>query len=46
VVVDCPVDYPPMRFYQMWHGRQQASEAQRWLRRVLKEVAAATVGKA
>ena len=28
-----------MRFYQIWHGRNQRSPAQRWFRQVLKEVA-------
>jgi len=44
-VVECPIEFPRMRFYQMWHGRQQASPAHKWLRGVLKEVAAATVGR-
>lgn len=43
-VVDCPIDFPPMRFYQIWHGRSQNSDAQRWMRALLKEVADATVG--
>ncbi|MDO9403391.1 MAG: LysR substrate-binding domain-containing protein [Polaromonas sp.] len=38
-VVACPIDFPPMRFYQIWHGRNQHSEAQRWLRGLLGEVA-------
>jgi hypothetical protein len=29
----------------MWHGRQQASPAHKWLRGVLKDVPAATVGR-
>ena len=45
VVVECPIEFPRMRFYQMWHGRQQASPAHQWLRGVLKGVAAATVGR-
>ena len=44
-VVECPIEFPRMRFYQMWHGRQQATPAHRWLRGVLKDVAAATVGR-
>jgi DNA-binding transcriptional LysR family regulator len=44
-VVECPIEFPRMRFYQMWHGRQQASPAHKWLRGVLKDVAAATVGR-
>lgn len=38
-VVPCPIDYPCMRFYQIWHGRTQRSPAQRWFRHMLKEVA-------
>jgi DNA-binding transcriptional LysR family regulator len=38
-VVPCPIEYPRMRFYQIWHGRNQRAPAQRWFRRVLKEVA-------
>ena len=45
VVVRSPIDFPRMRFYQMWHGRQQANEAHRWMRGVLKEVADATVAR-
>jgi DNA-binding transcriptional LysR family regulator len=42
-VVACPIEFPRMRFYQIWHGRNQASAAQRWMRALLKEVADATV---
>ncbi len=38
-VVPCPIDFPRMRFYQIWHGRNQRSVAQKWIRGVLKEVA-------
>lgn len=38
-VVSCPIDFPRMRFYQIWHSRNQASMAQRWMRGVLKDVA-------
>ena len=38
-VVPCPIDFPPMRFYQIWHGRMQHSEAQQWIRGILKSVA-------
>ena len=38
-VVACPIDFPRMRFYQIWHSRTQGSDAQQWLRNVLKEVA-------
>ena len=42
-VVPCPISFPRMRFYQIWHGRTQAAPAQRWMRTVLKQVADLTV---
>ncbi len=42
-VVPCAINFPRMRFYQIWHSRNQASAAQRWMRALLKEVADATV---
>jgi DNA-binding transcriptional LysR family regulator len=45
-VVPCPIDFPAMRFYQIWHGRTLHSAVHRWMRGVLKEVADATVGGA
>ncbi len=38
-VVACPIEFPSMRFYQIWHSRTHNSDAQRWLRSVLKDVA-------
>ena len=38
-VVPCPIDFPRMRFYQIWHHRNQGSAAQRWIRGVLRQVA-------
>ena len=38
-VVRCPIDFPHMRFYQIWHGRNQHSMAQQWIRGILKKVA-------
>ncbi len=38
-VVKCPIDYPLMHFYQIWHSRNQRSDAHRWMRSVLTEVA-------
>jgi DNA-binding transcriptional LysR family regulator len=39
-VVAAPAELPPMRFYQLWHERNHASAANRWLR----EQVAAQVG--
>jgi len=38
VVAPCPIDYPRMQFYQLWHSRNQQSDAQRWLRGLLHKV--------
>ena len=38
-VVPCPIDFPRMRFYEVWHSRNQRSEAHRWIRNILGEVA-------
>ncbi|MBU1358283.1 MAG: LysR family transcriptional regulator [Gammaproteobacteria bacterium] len=43
-IVESPIDYPRVQFYQIWHARSQDSEAHKWLRSVLKDVANATVG--
>lgn len=35
----CPVPFPRMRYYQLWHERSHASAAGRWLRERVKQVA-------
>ena len=42
-VVPCPIDFPRMRFYLMWHARSQHAAAHAWLRGLLRTVADATV---
>jgi DNA-binding transcriptional LysR family regulator len=39
-IVRCPVDFPPLSYYQLWHERAHAAAAQRWLREQVKAVAA------
>lgn len=39
-VLPCPVDFPRMMYYQLWHERSHASNAGRWLREQIKGVAA------
>ncbi len=34
-----PIDFPVMRFYQLWHNRCQQSQSHAWLRSVLSAVA-------
>ncbi len=42
-VVPCPIDFPRMQFYQIWHGRNHNSGAHKWMRGVMKKVADETV---
>ncbi|MGJ7522148.1 LysR family transcriptional regulator [Variovorax sp. LT1P1] len=48
-VLPCPVDFPRLMYYQLWHERTHASSSARWLRDRIKSVAAslrATAGAA
>ncbi|MFO1219262.1 MAG: LysR family transcriptional regulator [Burkholderiaceae bacterium] len=38
-IVRCPVDFPPLVYYQLWHDLTHRSPAQRWLREQVREVA-------
>jgi DNA-binding transcriptional LysR family regulator len=38
-IVKCPVAFPPMAYYQLWHERTHISSAQRWLREQVRDVA-------
>jgi DNA-binding transcriptional LysR family regulator len=37
-VVPSPIDFPPMRFYQLWHGRNQQAPGHIWFRSLLSAV--------
>jgi DNA-binding transcriptional LysR family regulator len=39
-IMPCPVPFPPMMYYQLWHERSHASAQARWLREQVKAVAA------
>jgi DNA-binding transcriptional LysR family regulator len=41
VLLPAPPEFPPMRFYQLWHERDHTSAANRWLRRQVLEVSQA-----
>jgi len=41
VILPCPVEFPRMMYYQLWHERTHTSAAGRWLRERVKSVAAA-----
>lgn len=34
-ICPCPIDYPRMEFYLLWHARSQKDSAHRWLRGVM-----------
>ncbi|MBE7369344.1 LysR family transcriptional regulator [Ramlibacter pallidus] len=38
-ILDCPVPFPPLVYYQLWHERSHQSAAGRWLRERIKAVA-------
>ena len=40
-VVRCPVEFPPLAYYQLWHDLNHANLAARWLRDQVKAVACA-----
>jgi DNA-binding transcriptional LysR family regulator len=40
-VLPCPIEFPRMMYYQLWHERTHASASAKWLRERAKSVAAA-----
>jgi DNA-binding transcriptional LysR family regulator len=40
-ILECPVAFPELVYYQLWHERTHQSAAGRWLRERVKQVAAA-----
>ena len=38
-IVKCPVAFPPMSYYQLWHDVSHASARGKWLREQVREVA-------
>ncbi len=38
-IVRCPVAFPPMAYYQLWHERTHAAGAAKWLREQVRDVA-------
>jgi DNA-binding transcriptional LysR family regulator len=39
-IVRCPVAFPPLTYYQLWHALTHAAPSQRWLREQVRAVAA------
>jgi len=40
VLLPCPIEFPRMMYYQLWHERTHASASGQWLRERVKSVAA------
>ncbi len=40
-ILPCPIAFPQLTYYQLWHERSHASASGRWLRERIKSVAAA-----
>jgi DNA-binding transcriptional LysR family regulator len=38
-IVRCPVAFPPLTYYQLWHDRSHAATPVRWLREQVRDVA-------
>jgi DNA-binding transcriptional LysR family regulator len=38
-IVRCPVAFPPLNYYQLWHELSHASAAMRWLREQVRDAA-------
>jgi DNA-binding transcriptional LysR family regulator len=45
-IVRCPVAFPPMSYYQLWHERSHAAAPHRWLREQVRDVARSLVAPA
>jgi DNA-binding transcriptional LysR family regulator len=39
-ILPCPIDFPRLMYYQLWHERSHSSAAAVWLRNQVKSVAA------
>ncbi|HEV7912375.1 MAG TPA: LysR family transcriptional regulator, partial [Albitalea sp.] len=38
-ILDCPIVFPPLTYYQLWHERSHASASAKWLRAQVRSVA-------
>jgi DNA-binding transcriptional LysR family regulator len=39
-ILPCPIEFPQLMYYQLWHERTHASASAKWLREQVKQVAA------
>jgi DNA-binding transcriptional LysR family regulator len=40
-VLECPIEFPQLMYYQLWHERSHASASAKWLREQIRTTAAA-----
>jgi len=45
VIVESPIDFPLMRFYQLWHARNHHAPSHQWLRHLLGDCGRALLGQ-
>ena len=38
-IVKCPITFPPLTYYQLWHDLTHNAAANRWLREQVRDVA-------
>jgi DNA-binding transcriptional LysR family regulator len=38
-IIECPIQFPPLSYYQLWHERTHASASAKWLREQIKSAA-------
>jgi len=44
-IVESPIDFPPMRFYQLWHARNHHAPSHQWLRHLLGDCGRALLAR-
>ena len=45
-IVRCPVAFPPLNYYQLWHDLTHNASSMRWFREQVREVARQLAGRA
>jgi len=44
-VLESPIEFPPMRFYQLWHARNHHAPSHQWLRHMLGDCGKAVLAR-
>jgi len=43
-IVKCPIEFPPLNYFQLWHDRTHSAAACRWLREHVRDTARSLAG--